>query len=1481
MNQGYIQQKNEKEQESVAVIGMACMFPQAPDLKTYWHNIVNKKDAITEVPKDRWDKNRFYDPNTTDGSKVYALRGGYLDSPFQFDAAEFGIMPTAVEGGEPDQFMVLKTAADALRDAGIKTGNGHHKKTEFILGRGSYLAPAGFNLAQRTFIVDQTLHLLGQLHKGLSHEDLSNLKEGLLASLKPFQSDNAPSIMPNITTGRVANRLGFMGQNYTIDAACASSLFAVDAAANGLLSGKSDLALAGGVHIFNNIPFLSVFCALGAMSRQDRIRPFDKDADGLLPGEGVGIVVLKRTSDAVRDGNRIYAVIKSIGCSSDGRGISVAAPRKEGEILAMTRAYAKADIAPESIGLIEAHGTATLVGDVTEIQALTEAFGNRKSNHARHCAIGSVKSMIGHTMPAAGIAGLIKTALALYHKVLPPTLNCDEPNPKFKLEETPFYVNAQTRPWFRMSRDIPLRAGVNAFGFGGVNAHVVMEEHGASHMPQPIDRDAELCLFFGSTRTDLMNHCLDLLKQLDANPDRDLKEVSWALVSCFEPSDHQLSIIAESIHDLTKKLQYAVKKLEQKTCKKIKDIKGIYYFANPLGKDGKIAFMFPGEGSPYTNMMLDLCLNFPEIRQVFDEFNTMVAARDKKCRFQPCQFIFPATLLTPEEENTLASEFWKADSGLQAILSASFAMNHLLTRFGLNPDMLVGHSAGEYTSWMVSGILNNTQLFDKQEEIAEIYTTHHHSIDTSMTAVSTHYDKIRPILDSIPGELYISNDNCPHQVMVIGDVSAMDALRKLLKKKKIMYTDLPSKEVHHTPLAKHQAEALHQRFSDFSIGVPEKPTYSAMAAGPYPSDRESILNLMTEYWLNPLQFRKTIENMHDQGARIFLEVGPNTNLSGFVDDTLRGKPFVTIPTSNPRRSGINQLCHVLGLLVAHHVPVSLEYYIESRASLYSKPETARPERKKTTIDLDLGIKEYQLDSAQIARWQKKFTPAVTPAETPQVTKQTPTQQQKTQGASNNQVMQKYMDNMARFLALQKNTMNALVSRTVRPEPSATPFVGEVIHLAPHKTCRVRRTIDLKQDIFLYDHPFGGAISNIDKTLFPLIITPQTLNIEMMTEAASLLFPNKVPVEIKNVKANRWIIVEAHQGTCLEAEAHRVSDAEVQVKLYDMSEKGFCSAEATVVFCGQLPPSAVTTPVSPKDISPDAIALARRIYTAKYMTHGRRFQVIASASHTREKEITAYLRAPSTQDMLASQQTPGLFMNPMVMDACAQLTGYWAQKALKQGFITFPAGVKHIRFASSGPQSGELLRCRMRIREINLHFVFSDIEITRSNGRVWAIVQGWTHRRFEVPVEFHNFYKFPNLHVVSKPMSPMQCRVDFYENLNRTVWKKAIAYLYLSHAERKVYLEKIYRNDNADEWLAIRMASKDAVRLYLNRNLKMNVFPADIEIRETGAGGYVPTFAGLPDLDRKLTLDIALTDQSATVDVTDIALINEQEKAYNA
>ncbi|MFD5389372.1 beta-ketoacyl synthase N-terminal-like domain-containing protein, partial [Streptomyces sp. NPDC127074] len=460
----------------VAVVGMAAMFPGARDLGEFWANVMSGTDSVTEVPAERWDPELYYAPDG-DGERTPSRWGGFLPR-IPFDPLSYGIPPASLPSIEPVQLLALEAARRALADAGYEGPDADHRRTSVIFG-----AEAGSDLANASTLRTVLPAYVGTLPPGLE-EQLPKLTE-----------DSFPGMLANVIAGRIANRLDLGGANYTVDAACASSLTAVDAACKELVTGTSDLVLCGGADLHNGINDYLLFSSVHALSPSGRSATFDASADGIALGEGVACVALKRLADAERDGDRIYAVIDGVGSASDGRGLGLTAPRPEGQRAALTRAYANARISPAEVGLIEAHGTGTVVGDRTELATLTEVFREYGAEPGS-CAIGSVKSQIGHTKCAAGLAGLIKTTLALYHGVKPPTLHLGTPNPAWEADTSPFAFHTATAPWAAEPAD--RIAGVSAFGFGGTNFHVVLRAHDQAPAAHALDAwPAELFTFRG------------------------------------------------------------------------------------------------------------------------------------------------------------------------------------------------------------------------------------------------------------------------------------------------------------------------------------------------------------------------------------------------------------------------------------------------------------------------------------------------------------------------------------------------------------------------------------------------------------------------------------------------------------------------------------------------------------------------------------------------------------------------------------------------------------------------------------------------------------------------------------------------------------------------------------------------------------------------------------------------------------------------
>ncbi len=1187
--------------DAVAIIGMSCLFPGANGLDAFWRNILGKVDAVSDPPPEARETEQYFDPDSQDGDRVYCKRGGYLGSLAAFDPLSHGIPPIAV-GGEPDQWLSLQLARDALADAGcLQMDEAVRRKTAVILGKGTYLNGGNAIAVQHGLVVNQTLEILKTLRPEYTDEQLQALRVELKRALPPFNPETMPGLVPNIIVGRIANRLDLMGPSYTVDAACASSLVAVRHAMQSLTSGECDVALAGGSQVWIPMPTLSIFCQLGALSRRQRISPFGEEADGTLLGEGIGMVVLKRLRDAERDGDRIYAVVRSVGVASDGRGLSVMAPRVEGEELALRRAYDAAGISPSTVGLIEAHGTGTPVGDVVEVQALSRVFGARDGDLAR-CALGTVKSMISHTIPAAGVAGIIKSALSLYHKVLPPTLHCEKPNPKLELEKTPFYLNSEVRPWIQGAAE-PRRAGVNAFGFGGINAHAVLEEYVQESVPgKDLSRhipqwEAEVCILGADSPAALIEVVRHLMTRLGTDGDIPAESTRIAdlafslntdLTTSGEPTPSRLAIVASSAVDLKDKLGRAEKKLSAPGgCRQIRDGSGIYYNSEPMAREGKLAFLFPGEGSQYPNMLADLCLHFPEVRECFDQIDRVYY--DHPRGYVPSDHIFPRPGHA-RGESRVEERLWEIAGAVEAVLTANQAQLTLMKGLGLRPDVIVGHSTGEFSALRAAGIFD-----PDKEEFSELSLKLYKNYEEAsragvpravLLAVGADRERVEAIGKEAGGEIYVAMDNCPHQAVLVGGDEVSERALAIVKQQGLMCEALNFDRAYHTPLFAPYVDHLKQIFDEAQILPAKVPIYSCTTAAHYPEDPDEIRKLMVDHWLMPVEFRKTVETLYEDGVRIFVEVGPRGNLSSFVEDILRGRRFCAVPANVPRRSGILQLNHLVAILSAQGVDLDLGF-------LYKRRDVKRVEESKRSVPsrspraamkLVTGFPAMRVSSEFAGRLRaespESTRPPVPPHHLPDAvaavvsaggeaapaekseaaepsanvvqdipsTNAAPYANATTDASSRRPVgrarealvgqqsssmVEDFLQTMNEFLDVRepqddgsRAPARSESSRPMeQPRPrgkTAFPLLGSVLAGTPGEEIVARRVFDPATDLFLRDHTLGRDVSIADPDLLGLPVMPLTMSMEVMAEAAAFVAPGQKVVGFRNLRAFRWI-----------------------------------------------------------------------------------------------------------------------------------------------------------------------------------------------------------------------------------------------------------------------------------------------------------------------------------------------------------------------
>ncbi len=900
----------------LAIIGMACVLPGAPDLKTYWNNILNKVDAITEVDPERWDPARHFDADPKARDRVYSKWGGFIaDVPI--DPMRYGMPPNTFPSIEPLQLITLEVAREALRDAGYLHRPFSREQTSVIIGAGGGVSDLGSLYAFRSSLPSFIPDVPGDL----------------LERLPEWTEDSFAGILLNVTAGRVANRFDLGGVNCTIDAACASSLAAVYLASKELETGTSDLVIAGGSDTAQN-PFMYLcFSKTQALSPTGKCRTFDEEADGIAISEGIAVVVLKRLADAERDGDRIYAVIKAVSASSDGRDKGLTAPRPEGQARALRRAYQKAGFSPATVGLIEAHGTGTVAGDGAEVTTLKQVFEEAGASR-QSCAIGSVKSMIGHTKCAAGVAGLIKVALALHQKVLPPTLNVKKPNPKARFDESPFYVNSELRPWIQKGEVRPRRAGVSAFGFGGTNFHVAVEEYtdaipGQAQEGPVASRPSELLLWRGASRRDLTEEIRSLASTLAGGAAPGLADLAftlWKRARQRGDSPLALAIVAASLQEARSRMAAALEGLD-KGNPTISDPSGIYFTEAPLGRDGKVAFLFPGQGSQYPNMLRELALTFPEVREAFERADSALEEvwSDRSLH----RLIFPPPAFTPEEEAAQQARLTATDVAQPALGAAGIAALRLLERLGLRAEMVAGHSYGEYVALCAAGALDERTLTLLSAARGRCIVQAAHQDLGCMAAAPEGAARVADVLSGLEG-VWIANLNAPRQTVISGTRAGIDRAIERLRAADIPARPLPVACAFHSPLVAPAKDQLAAVLVQVACATPQLTVFSNSTAAPYPESPVAIQALLSEHLVKPVRFAEELEAMHAAGARVFLEVGPRNVLTGLASQTLGQLPHVAVPLDVFGRSGVTQLHHLLAQCAVHGVAVDLDRLFAGR-----------------------------------------------------------------------------------------------------------------------------------------------------------------------------------------------------------------------------------------------------------------------------------------------------------------------------------------------------------------------------------------------------------------------------------------------------------------------------------------------------------------------------------------------------------------------
>lgn len=881
-----VPEEDQADPVDIAIVGMACVFPQAGDTDRYWANVVAGVDAITEVPKQRWDADIYYDPAATTvgaGDRTPSKWGGFLPD-VAFDALGYGVPPASLTSIDPSQLLALEVAARALADAGYATRSFDREHTSVIFG-----AEAGTDLAGAYGF------------RALHQSYLGPLPAELDRHLPSLDEDSFPGVLSNVISGRIANRLDLGGSNYTVDAACASSLAAVDVACKELRAGTSTMVLCGGADVHNGLQDFLLFASVHALSPTGHCLTFDAKADGIALGEGAACLVLKRLADAERDGDRVYAVIKAIAGSSDGRSLGLTAPRPDGQRRALRRAYGMAGVSPAQVGLVEAHGTGTVVGDRTELATLTDVFSEAGASPGA-CSLGSVKSQIGHTKCAAGLAGMIKVAQALHTGVRPPT-SLTQPNGYWKRDDSPFFFDTASRPWAAPAGE--RFAGVSAFGFGGTNFHAVLAaydggpepDHGLQEWP------AELFVFRGADRSSSAAQIEALSKLLKANdaagrPWR-LRDLAWTVATTGGRGPTQVALVATDLDDLAGKLAAA---------RAFTPAPGVFVSA---AEAGKVAFLFPGQGSQTPGMLADLFVAFPRLRRRLEGAGELAAV------------MYPPAAFTRDEAERQRAALTDTRVAQPALGVAGLALYELLSTLGVHPDLCGGHSYGELVALAAAGALDADDLVAISQARAAAILAAAGDDPGAMAAVTAGIETVRAALDDQDGVI-VANHNAPNQVVVSGPTTAVAAAVTALNTAGLPAKRIPVACAFHSDVVAAAAGTLAADLAGFDVRAPSIPVWSNTTAAAYPSDPDAVRATLAGQVAAPVRFVEQVEAMYAAGARVFVEAGPGRVLTTLVGKILGARPHMAVACDIAGEAGLPRLLLALAELAAAGVPVATE-----------------------------------------------------------------------------------------------------------------------------------------------------------------------------------------------------------------------------------------------------------------------------------------------------------------------------------------------------------------------------------------------------------------------------------------------------------------------------------------------------------------------------------------------------------------------------
>jgi malonyl CoA-acyl carrier protein transacylase len=988
--------------------------------------------------------------------------------------------------------------------------------------------------------------------------------------------------------------------------------------------------------------------------------------------------------------------------------------------------------------------------------------------------------------------------------------------------------------------------------------------------------DTELLLLRGEGRDGLKAAVRATADDLRRHPDTDLTDLAFTLNSDLPPDGSRLALVAATAAEAVTGLERALQRLEDPRCTQIRGASGLYYTSEPLHPGGKLAFLFPGEGAQYLGMMGDVRRAFPEVATFFADCDAKSRHGDGVGPSLTGVFL-PPDDAGPDDRARAEEELTRIDHAMISVMMADWALYLVLQRLGLSPDVVAGHSMGELVALWAAGCVESEgtdgAMLPRIRETMEVMRREEESAQAGyvLLAVGAGRESLAELIAALGDpRVVVAMDNCPRQTVVVGPPVPMATVEAELQRRRVLFERLPFQRPYHTPLFAPMIEPVRELFQNYRFRAPRRPVYSCTTARPFPDDPEAIRALAIAHWAEPVRFSELIRNLYDDGVRLFVESGPRGNLSAFVEDVLRGLPFVAMPADIPRRSGLTQLNHLLGALASHHVPLDLALLYEHRA----------PRRRDRAAGAPAGRRT--LDAAEPPARPRLDVPAAAPApEGPEATAH------RTAGDLPSRVMARHLEVMGQFLDHQREITGLFLDRTRQqreapapPPPSrveqnrtnggagrtpARPMLGAFTHHEPGRVLVMRRVLDLRDDHFAAHHTVGGReISKVDPGQYGVPVMPMTFTLEMMAEAAAVLVPGQVVTSVRDVRLYRWLAFDEEAPTVVELTA-RVEPREsaggpwrVAVEVKDLGladrpkETAWLAAQGTVVLADAYPPAPPCLPFRLTNERPATLSVERTYHN---LFHGPMFQGVRANLRTGDEGMESRVEVLPREGLFRSVLEPDFLIDPVLFDVVLHPLAAWHLVQPDQaGRIMLPIGVESLEVFGPPMAPGRALTARSWVTRADARSFLHQGEAVTEDGTVALRLNGVKCWRFYVPfgqVNFHGpkdqYFLSHRWHKVEEQRPDVRradaplalVRLEPPVDLNQGSMLQVTAKVTLTPSELREYrrLEALGDDARARSWLFDRNAAKDAIRLVWNEMTGERLFPSDIEVEALADGRF--------------------------------------------